>query len=129
MAATVVAANPSLRKRRRAAARMAARVWASLAGTRSARTGSTNWQQIFAVIPDLRADVPRCAADGSTVWSEWEHRGTRPDGSAHVMRGVAIFGVEDGVAAWSRFYLEPVGGAGGGEDADQFRRRQLGVSP
>ncbi|HEY1640176.1 MAG TPA: nuclear transport factor 2 family protein [Streptosporangiaceae bacterium] len=87
----------------------------------------TNWQQIFAVIPDLRADVLRCAADGSTVWSEWEHRGTRPDGSAHVMRGVAIFGVEDGVAAWSRFYLEPV--EAGGEDADQFRRRQLGVSP
>lgn len=84
-----------------------------------------NWEQIFAVISDLHAEVLRWAVQGDTVWSEWEHRGTRPDGSAHVMRGVVIFGVEDGAAAWARFYLEPV--QEGGADADQFRERQLGV--
>lgn len=67
-----------------------------------------NWTQIFAAIPDLSAKVLRCTVDGDTVWTEWEHRGTRPDGSPHVMRGVVIFGVADGLAAWARFYLEPV---------------------
>ena len=85
-----------------------------------------NWQQIFAMIPDLSAEVLRFAVEGDTVWSEWEHRGTRPDGSQHVMRGVVIFGVDAGVAAWARFYLEPVELGGG--DVDAFRERQLGVS-
>ena len=67
-----------------------------------------NWTQIFGAIPDLSAEVLRCTVDGDTVWTEWEHRGTRPDGSSHVMRGVVIFGVADGLAAWARFYLEPV---------------------
>ena len=84
-----------------------------------------NWQQIFSVIGDLHAEVLRLAVDGETVWSEWEHRGTRPDGSPHVMRGVVIFGVTDGVANWARFYLEPV--QQGGDDVDTFRRRQLGL--
>lgn len=67
-----------------------------------------NWQQIFSAVPDISADVLRCSVDGDIAWSEWEHRGTRPDGSAHLMRGVVIFGVADGLAAWARFYLEPV---------------------
>ena len=33
------------------------------------------------------------------------------------MRGVIIFGVRDGKAAWARFYLEPVDEAGGDVDA------------
>ena len=41
------------------------------------------------------------------------------------MRGVVIFGIDAGVAAWARFYLEPV--EDGGDDADAFRRRQLRV--
>jgi ketosteroid isomerase-like protein len=85
-----------------------------------------NWQEIFAMIPDVSAEVLRCAVEGDTAWSEWEHRGTRPDGSPHVMRGVVIFGVEADVATWARFYLEPV--VLGGGDADAFRERQLGVS-
>ena len=85
-----------------------------------------NWQQIFAMIPDLTVEVLDCVVDGDTAWSEWEHRGTRPDGSQHVMRGVIIFGVEDGVAAGARFYLEPVQVGGG--DVDAFRERQLGVN-
>jgi hypothetical protein len=82
-----------------------------------------NWEQIFAAIPDLTAEVLRCAVDGDTVWTEWEHRGTRPDGSRHLMRGVVIFGVGGGVAEWARFYLEPVQAGVG--DADAAVRRQV----
>jgi ketosteroid isomerase-like protein len=67
-----------------------------------------NWEQIFAFVPDITAEVLRSTVDGNTVWSEWEMRGTRRDGSAHRMRGVILFGVLDGRAAWARFYLEPV---------------------
>ena len=82
-----------------------------------------NWTQIFAAIPDVRCEVLRCAADSDTVWSEWEHRGTRPDGTPHLMRGVVIFGVEDDLAAWARFYLEPVQHDAG--TVDQAVRRQV----
>jgi ketosteroid isomerase-like protein len=84
-----------------------------------------NWQEIFSVIRDVHAEVLRVAVDGDTVWSEWEHRGTRPDGWPHVMRGVVIFGVTGGVATWARFYLEPLQEEGG--DVDTFRRRQVGL--
>ena len=67
-----------------------------------------NWQQIFAFVPDLRATVTDCAVTGSTVWSEWEMRGRRRDGSPHHMCGVMIFGVQGERAEWGRFYLEPV---------------------
>jgi ketosteroid isomerase-like protein len=76
-----------------------------------------NWEQIFAAIPDLSVSVLRSAVNGSEVWSEWEHRGTRRDGSAHVMRGVVIFGVANGLLTWARFYLEPVQEGGGNVDA------------
>lgn len=76
-----------------------------------------NWEQIFAAIPDITADVLDCVVDGDTAWTEWEHRGTRPDGTAHLMRGVVIFGIADGRAAWARFYLEPVQEGGGTVDA------------
>jgi ketosteroid isomerase-like protein len=82
-----------------------------------------NWMQIFGAIPDLTAEVLRCTVDGDTVWTEWEHRGSRPDGTAHVMRGVVIFGVADGRAAWARFYLEPLEEAAG--NVDEAVRRQV----
>ena len=53
--------------------------------------------------------------------------GTRPDGSQHLMRGVIIFGVERGLAAWARFYLEPVEDAGG--DYNEVISRQLRNTP
>jgi len=88
----------------------------------------TNWEQIFANVADLTATLVRLDTDGDTVWSEWEHRGTRPDGSAHVMRGVVIFGVADGLVAWARFYLEPV--VSDGVDVDAAVRQQVaGRSP
>ena len=82
-----------------------------------------NWEQIFAAIPDLTAKVLRSAVNGDEAWSEWEHRGTRRDGSAHVMRGVVIFGVANGLVTWARFYLGPV--QEGGENVDAAVRRQV----
>jgi ketosteroid isomerase-like protein len=67
-----------------------------------------NWTQILAAVPDLTAEVLRCSVDGDTVWTEWVHRGTRPDGSPHHLCGVMIVGVGDDTIAWTRFYLEPV---------------------
>lgn len=76
-----------------------------------------NWEQIFAAIPNITAKVLRSAVNGDEVWSEWEHRGTRRDGSAHLMRGVIIFGVAHELLTWARFYLEPVQEGGGNVDA------------
>src|SRR4051794_31566605 len=75
-----------------------------------------NWEQIFAFVPDVHATVLRTASVDDTVWSEWEMRGTRRDGSAHRMAGVVLFGVENAVARWARFYLEPVDDDGGAVD-------------
>jgi len=76
-----------------------------------------NWQRIFAGVPDITADVLRSVVDGELVWTEWEMRGTRLDGAAHLMRGVIIFGVREGRAASARFYLEPVDPGEGGVGA------------
>jgi ketosteroid isomerase-like protein len=85
-----------------------------------------NWEQIFMAVPDLKATV-RWVEEGMTVWSEWEMRGTRRDGQAHLMRGVVIFGVEDGEATSARFYLEPVEQEGPG--VDEAVRRGVGLAP
>src|ERR1700687_5052735 len=83
-----------------------------------------NWEQIFASVPDITAEV-QGAADAHPVWPGWQMRGTRLDGSRHLMRGVVIFGVEHGQASWARLYLEPVEDGGGG--VDEAVRRQVGV--
>lgn len=75
-----------------------------------------NWEQILRFVPDITTKVLRSSVEGDTVWSEWEHRGTRANGSPHVMCGVVIFGVKDGLFTWARFYLEPVQEGGGGVD-------------
>ena len=75
-----------------------------------------NWEQILGFVPDIRATVQRAATQDDVIWSEWEHRGTRQNGTPHVMRGVIIFGVEHDLIAWARFYLEPVQEDGGGVD-------------
>jgi len=85
----------------------------------------TNWETIFTAVPDISARVDRSIADGETVWSEWEMRGTRRDGSPHVMRGVVIFGVRAEQAVWARFYLEPVQEGGG--DVNEAVRRAVVV--
>ncbi len=75
-----------------------------------------NWEQIFAFVADLRAQVLATGAAGNDIWSEWEMRGTRADGSTHLMRGVIILTVEGGLARRARFYLEPVEDTSGNVD-------------
>ncbi len=75
-----------------------------------------NWDQIFAFVPDVHAEVVQRATDGDTVWTEWDMTGTRPDGSAHHMAGVIVFGVRDDMIQRARFYLEPVDDASDGVD-------------
>lgn len=76
-----------------------------------------NWQRIFTGVGDISAEVLRTAVDGEVIWSEWEMRGTRPDGQPHLLRGVIIFGIPGIRVAWARFYLEPVDPGDGGVDA------------
>ncbi|HEX6348298.1 MAG TPA: nuclear transport factor 2 family protein [Candidatus Dormibacteraeota bacterium] len=76
-----------------------------------------NWEQIFAFIPDLRAEVTRRAVDGDTIWTEWVMQGTRRDGSPHEMAGIIVFGVAGNLIRWLRFYLEPVDRSGATVDA------------
>jgi ketosteroid isomerase-like protein len=76
----------------------------------------TNWSQIFAAVPDIRATVLRCATDGATVWTEWDLRGTRRDGTPQHTAMVTIGGVHEGQIAWMRLYMEQVS-AGAGIDA------------
>jgi ketosteroid isomerase-like protein len=86
-----------------------------------------NWTQILAAIPDVSTAIVASVADGDTAWIEWEHRGTRPDGSPHLMRGVVIFSVRDSVITSARFFLEPVDE--GGDSVDAAVRRQVSPGP
>ena len=72
----------------------------------------SNWTRMLAGVPDLEARLLRSAAEGDTVWTEWEMSGTRRDGAAHQMVGVFIFGVGGGLIRWGRMFLEPVELAG-----------------
>ncbi len=85
-----------------------------------------NWEQILNCVPDIHATVSRLSVQDDVVWSEWEQRGTRRDGTPHLMRGVIIFGVESDAIAWARFYLEPVQEAG--DDVDHAVRAQVARS-
>lgn len=86
----------------------------------------TNWAQIFAGVPDIRAEVVARATDGPHRWTEWRMWGTRRDGAAHDMRGVAIFEVDRAAdrerVRSCRFYLEQVEDESGSVD-DDIRRR------
>jgi hypothetical protein len=74
-------------------------------------------------VPDVTAKVLRQVVVDDVAWSEWEMRGTRRDGSEHLMRGVIIFGVHEGRATWARFYLEAVEEGGG--DVNEAVRRAI----
>jgi hypothetical protein len=86
-------------------------------GFRGSEQVRRNWTQLFAAIPDLNVRIVDTAVNGQAVWSEWEMTGTRPDGVAHLMRGVIIFRVVHGRAWAARFYLEPVDDVSGDVDA------------
>jgi limonene-1,2-epoxide hydrolase len=81
----------------------------------------TNWRQILAGVPDLRAQVLRISIDGNVVWTEWEMSGRRRDGDPFLLRGVMIFAVAGDSIASARFYLEPVENADDGATATVAR--------
>jgi len=83
-----------------------------------------NWTALFAGIPDFHAELVAKAADGDTVWAEWRWFGTRAGEPPLEMRGVTVFGVEDGLIAWGRLYMEEVEATG--EDIDETVRRLAG---
>ncbi|MCU1585612.1 MAG: hypothetical protein JWM49_2168 [Microbacteriaceae bacterium] len=76
-----------------------------------------NWERIFAAVPDVQAEIIASVVDQDTAWTEWEHRGTRQDGTAHLMRGVMIFTASEGLLTRVRFYLEEVEQTTGDIDA------------
>jgi ketosteroid isomerase-like protein len=90
-------------------------------GFRGSEQVRRNWTQIFASVPDIQAQVPRTAVDGSTAWTEWEMRGSRADGAEFRMRGVVIFTIPDGLITSARFYLEPVEESSGDVNAATLR--------
>jgi hypothetical protein len=67
-----------------------------------------NWTQIFAAVPELRAQLLRTAVEGDVIWTEWDMSGTRDDGALFRMAGVVILEVSDDTITSARFYLEPV---------------------
>ncbi|MGN6754368.1 MAG: nuclear transport factor 2 family protein [Intrasporangium sp.] len=70
-----------------------------------------NWGQFFTLIPDISGTITDATpGPADRWWTEWEMRGTRLDGSAHLMRGVMIITVGPGegdLIRANRFYLEP----------------------
>lgn len=81
-----------------------------------------NWTQILAGVPDLHAEILRQAVGDDIVWSEWDMRGERADGTPHHLCGVSIFGMADSRFSWVRFYLEPVEQGGPGVDLAVLRQ-------
>src|SRR5262249_38904470 len=76
-----------------------------------------NWAALFAGIPDFHADLLAASGDADTVWAEWRWSGTRAGEPPLDMRGVTLFGVEGGLIAWGRLYMEEVETTG--EDIDE----------
>jgi hypothetical protein len=66
------------------------------------------WSRIFQAVPNIQSELLRWATQGSTIWAEWEWHGTLATGAPFLQRGVTIHGVEYGVTAWARLYMEPV---------------------
>lgn len=81
-----------------------------------------NWAQIFAAVPDIRADVLRSAVDGSTVWTEWDMQGSGPSGAPWHNVMVTIADTEQDQVVWMRLFIELVGV---GEGIDSAMRADL----
>jgi len=98
-------------------------------GFRGSDQVRTNWAQIFAGVPDMKAAVLRRAESDGQVWTEWDMSGSRgEDGGPFLMRGVVIFGIRADVISSARFYLEPAEEASGDVDA-HTRRVVTGNEP
>jgi limonene-1,2-epoxide hydrolase len=82
---------------------------------------ATNWTALFEGIPDFHADLRATATEGDTVWTEWRWTGTRANEAPLDIRGVTLFGVENGRIVTGRLYMEEVEELGG--DIDETVRR------
>jgi hypothetical protein len=80
-----------------------------------------NWRALFEGIPDFHAELLATAIEGDTLWSEWHWTGTRLDEAPLDIRGVTLFGIENGRVVSGRLYMEEVEEAGG--DIDETVRR------
>jgi ketosteroid isomerase-like protein len=83
---------------------------------RGAEQVRRNWSQILQGVPDIAMRIVASAVNDDVVWSEWEMAGTRRDGAAHLVRGVFIFAIGDGLIRRGRMFLEPVDAAGADMD-------------
>jgi limonene-1,2-epoxide hydrolase len=80
-----------------------------------------NWRALFEGIPDFHAELLATAYQGNTVWSEWHWTGARVDEAPLDVRGVTLFGIENGRVVSGRLYMEEVDEAG--RDIDETVRR------
>lgn len=66
----------------------------------------STWENIFQTYPDFRADLLHQAIEGNMIWTEWRWQGKQNSSSEGMDRsGVIIFGVEEGLIAWGRYYM------------------------
>ncbi len=65
------------------------------------------WERTFNTYPNFRADLLRQAIEGNAIWTEWRWQGSQAGGRGAELNqaGVIIFGVEEGLIAWSRSYM------------------------
>lgn len=69
----------------------------------------SNWEQLFAAVPNIRVTMLDHSVSGNRVWTELSLRGERRDGVTHELTGVIIFQVDDdALISGARFFLEPV---------------------
>ena len=80
-----------------------------------------NWSALFEGVPDFRAELLSTATEGDTLWSESHWTGSRANEAPLDVRGVTIFGIENGRIVSGRLYLEEVEQAG--QDIDETVRR------
>jgi ketosteroid isomerase-like protein len=76
-----------------------------------------NWAAMFGGMPDFHAELLATAVEGETAWTEWRWTGTRSDRTGLDVRGVTLFGIEDGRIVSGRLYMEEVEEAGADIDA------------
>lgn len=84
-----------------------------------------NFVALFSQLADLRAEILRSVADGTTLWTEWRMAGTRGDGTSMEFVGVNIFEVAAERFSRGWIYTELVRDAGG-IDAQVERMTQGG---
>lgn len=71
-----------------------------------------SWEALFTAVPDLHADLLRCAGNGDEAWTEWRWSGTHVLGYSFNAGGVMVFGLDGEHIRWARVYTEIVQTAG-----------------